>query len=178
MTNKPNNLAIRKDIHEDTVYTVLQDAESQKVAPERSILVKLGHNPKAEETIKYDVSTDQIEILNEEDAILCREHARNARMVNYGRIFRGQPQIPNEAMPIGLQDIKDLMEDFRQRNEQKRRARGTVINRKFEHKKVNFSELEEQYASELDIEKLNEQGKDGWEFMLIDSGMVYFKREI
>lgn len=178
MTSKQNNLAIRKDIHADTVYMVLQDAESQKVAPERSILVELGHNPEAEETLKYNVATDQIEIISEEDAILCREHARNTRISNMGRIMRGQKQLPHEVIPTGLQDIKDLMEDFRQRNEQARRARGTIINRKFEYKKVSYMELEEQYASEIDIEKLNKLGDDGWEFMTIDAGMVYFKREI
>ena len=178
MASKQNNLAIRKDIHADTVYMVLQDAESQKVAPERSILVELGQNPEAEETLKYNVPTDQIEIISEEDAILCREHARKVRMTNVGRIFRGMKPLPNESIPTGLQDIKDLMEEYRQQNEQKRRARGDIINRKFEYKKVSYIELEEQYASEIDIEKLNKLGDDGWEFMTIDAGMVYFKREV
>ncbi|UXR28952.1 hypothetical protein [Bacillus phage Nachito] len=178
MASKQNNLAIRKDIHADTVYMVLQDAESQKVAPERSVLVQLGHNPELEETIKVVIDTDKLEILSEADAILCREHARHVRMSNYGRIFRGKPQLPIESIPTGLQDIKDLMEEHRQINEQKRRARGMIIDRKIEYKKMNFSELEEQCASELDIDKLNKQGEDGWEFMAISSGMVYFKREV
>lgn len=50
--------------------------------------------------------------------------------------------------------------------------------KKYEYKKVDFQKLTRPHYSELDVNKLNELGAEGWEFVMIDSGECVFKREI
>lgn len=50
--------------------------------------------------------------------------------------------------------------------------------KKYEYKKVDFQRLTEPHHLELDVNKLNELGAEGWELVLIDSGEYVFKREI
>ncbi|MEK4787330.1 MULTISPECIES: DUF4177 domain-containing protein [Bacillus] len=49
---------------------------------------------------------------------------------------------------------------------------------KFEYKKVDFQKLTRPHHSELDVNKLNELGAEGWELVMIDSGEYVFKRKI
>ncbi|HHT7008720.1 DUF4177 domain-containing protein [Bacillus cereus group sp. BfR-BA-01328] len=49
--------------------------------------------------------------------------------------------------------------------------------KKYEYKKVDFQRLTGPHHLELDVNKLNELGAEGWELVLIDSGEYVFKRE-
>lgn len=49
--------------------------------------------------------------------------------------------------------------------------------KQWEYKKVAITKLLEPHYQELSTEKLNEVGSEGWELVLISSGVAIFKKE-
>ncbi|QKE56389.1 hypothetical protein [Bacillus phage YungSlug] len=53
-----------------------------------------------------------------------------------------------------------------------------MANERYEYKKVGFNEVSGRHYGELDLEKLKEHTKDGWELLMMVSGELVFKRPI
>ncbi|HDR7066942.1 TPA: DUF4177 domain-containing protein [Bacillus cereus] len=50
--------------------------------------------------------------------------------------------------------------------------------KKIEYREIGFHKLTRPHYQELDIDKLNHLGKDGWELVVVVSGNCIFKREV
>jgi hypothetical protein len=48
----------------------------------------------------------------------------------------------------------------------------------YEYKKVYYHELKTPYYDQLDIEKLNSLGAEGWELVIVSSGECIFKKQV
>ena len=53
-----------------------------------------------------------------------------------------------------------------------------MANEKYEYKKVSVQALKVDHYTNLDMNKLNVLGEDGWELILIASGEAIFKRPL
>lgn len=57
-------------------------------------------------------------------------------------------------------------------------GKGVIVLKKYEYCDVPMSQLTKPHYTTLDVNKLNELGSEGWEFVIINGGSCIFKREV